>query len=238
MFIQAQAQIAARNGTVAAPVVEVTQHIDETTDADEPIKSEGGEEAPKADSDGGNDTADATGEENASDAPSEPQQQPQQPEVAGVPLPPGVQQPIPFTAVPGVPAMDPSTMMYMMMMMSGNPLANPMLAANPMMALQMFNQLSTAGAMSGAQTPGTASTAPAAPAAAPAPAAFRAMTAGNVIMPTPGGAFNPFLGGSVPQASLGVVPTATDATNTADVAEGNSSTAAVPAAVDEASADI
>jgi hypothetical protein len=130
--------------------------------------------------------------------------------------------------------MDPGTMMYMMMM-SGNPLANTMMAANPMMALQMFNQLNAAGAIAGGVVPNqqqqqgqTAqevnAAAAAATTAAPAPTAFPAMPVGvgNVIMPTPGGAFNPF--GGFPATVAGT--TNPEAATAAGTAEGDSPSAA------------
>jgi len=245
MFIQAQAQIAARNGTTAAAAegkqeVQQEGQVDETND--DPSKTEGDDGgAVKTNMDGGNDAADATLEEDdRADVPQDDglaatageqqqtadvaQTQQQQQEIANIPFPGMVQQPVPFAAVPGAPAMDPNTMMYMMMM-SGNPLANPMLAANPMMALQMFNQLNAAGAIAGgipnqqAQTQG-ANAAATTTAAAAAPTAFPAMPVGmgNVIMPTPGGAFNPF--GGFAAAAGNVNPAA------ATTAEGDASPAA------------
>jgi len=244
MLIQAQAQIAARNGNAAADA-EGGQEVQEgqggETNNDDPSMTEG---------DGGafkNDVADSNEEDNSTDIPqgglpastgeqqeiattdAQPQQQQ---EVANLPFPGMVQQPIPFTAVPGAPAMDPNAMLYMMMM-GGNPLANAMMAANPMMALQMFNQLNAAGAVAGgvpnqqpqAQTQGASAPLDTAAAAA-APTAFPAMPVGmgNVVMPTPGGAFNPF--GGFPAPAGAVNPAAPAGT----IAEGDSSTAAAPSA--------
>jgi len=257
MFIQAQAQIAARNGTTAAAAeggqeVQQEGQVDETND--DPSKTEGDDGgAVKTNMDGGNDAAVATLEEDdRADVPQDDglaatageqqqtadvaQTQQQQQEIANIPFPGMVQQPVPFAAVPGAPAMDPNTMMYMMMM-SGNPLANPMLAANPMMALQMFNQLNAAGAIAGgipnqqAQTQG-ANAAATTTAAAAAPTAFPAMPVGmgNVIMPTPGGAFNPF--GGFAAAAGNVNPAA------ATTAEGDSSPAAVPNAAPDVTEEL
>eukprot|EP00573_Skeletonema_grethae_P002778 CAMPEP_0201687658 /NCGR_PEP_ID=MMETSP0578-20130828/1616_1 /ASSEMBLY_ACC=CAM_ASM_000663 /TAXON_ID=267565 /ORGANISM="Skeletonema grethea, Strain CCMP 1804" /LENGTH=378 /DNA_ID=CAMNT_0048171829 /DNA_START=98 /DNA_END=1234 /DNA_ORIENTATION=+ len=247
MFIQAQAQIAARNGTTAAASSEGGQEVQEGV-AGELETDDGGAAKTTAD-DEVNDTADVEDESTSADVPqggdtllataggdqeqtttdAQPQQQQQQQEMTNIPFPSMVQQPIPFAAVPGgaAPAMDPNTMMYMMMM-SGNPLA---MAANPMMALQMFNQLNaaTAGAMAGGvQQPQVSTTtqganAAAAAAAAAAPTAFPAMPVGvgNVIMPTPGGAFNPF--GGFPAAAAG---TTNPEAATAATAEGDSPSAA------------
>ncbi len=268
MFIQAQAQIAARNGTAAAPTTttaaaaEGGQEVQEghqggeTNNDDDLIQTEDGG-AVKTNADGVSDAADVNEEENTSaDVPqgetllattseqeqtstdAQPQQQQQQQqEMTNIAFPGMVQQPIPFTAVPGgaAPAMDPSTMMYMMMM-SGNPLANTMMAANPMMALQMFNQLNAAGAIAGGVVPnqqqqqqgqttqGVNAAAASATTAAPAPTAFPAMPVGvgNVIMPTPGGAFNPF--GGFPATVAGT--TNPEAATAAGTAEGDSPSAA------------
>mmetsp|Transcript_12438 Transcript_12438/g.19149 ORF Transcript_12438/g.19149 Transcript_12438/m.19149 type:complete len:412 (-) Transcript_12438:1005-2240(-) len=270
MFIQAQTQIAARNGTAAAPTTTTTaaaaaaapeggQEVQEGhqgggTNNDDLIQTEDGG-AVKTNADGVSDAADVNEEENTSaDVPqgdtllattseqeqtstdAQPQQQQQQQqEMTNIPFPGMVQQPIPFTAVPGgaAPAMDPGTMMYMMMM-SGNPLANTMMAANPMMALQMFNQLNAAGAIAGGVVPnqqqqgqttqGVNAAAAAATTAAPAPTAFPAMpvSVGNVIMPTPGGAFNPF--GGFPATVAGT--TNPEAATAAGTAEGDSPSAA------------
>lgn len=274
MFIQAQAQIAARNGTNAATTSAAAS--EGVQDIQEGHQCGGGGElkiddagAVKANADEVNDTADmkeegnnsadipqgdtllatAGGEQEQTATDTQPQQQQQQQqEVTNIPFPSMVQQPIPFTAVPGgaagaaAPAMDPNTMMYMLMM-SGNPLANTMMAANPMMALQMFNQLNaaTAGAMTGgvvpnqqqqqqqqqpqATTQGANATAAVATTAA-APTAFPAMPVGvgnNVIMPTPGGAFNPF--GGFPATAAGTTNTEV-ATAAATAAEGDSPNAA------------
>ncbi len=255
MFIQAQAQIAARNDTTAA-ASEGGQEVQEAHQGGE-LKTEDGGSVKTADE--VNDTADVKEDGNSADVPqgdtllttaaggdqeqtttdAQPQQQQQQ-EMSNIPFPGMVQQPIPFTAVPGAPApaMDPNTMMYMMMM-SGNPLANTMMAANPMMALQMFNQLNaaTAGAMAGgvqqqqAQVPATTqgANAPAAAAntTAAAPTAFPAMPVGvgNVVMPTPGGAFNPF-GGFPAAAAVGTTNPEAATTAAATAAEGEPPSAA------------
>lgn len=255
MFIQAQAQIAARNGTTAAAAsAEGGEEVQEGYQGGELKTEDGGAVKPTADE--VSDTADVKEEGNSVDVSqddtllataggdqeqattdTQPQQQQQQ-EMTNIPFPGMVQQPIPFSAVPGgaaAPAMDPNTMMYMMMM-SGNPLANTMMAANPMMALQMFNQLNaaTAGAMAGGvvpnqqqqpQVPNTTQGANAAATTAEAPTAFPAMPVGlgNVIMPTPGGAFNPF--GGFPAAAAGTT-TNPEAATTATAAEGDPPSAA------------
>lgn len=107
------------------------------------------------------------------------------PRTSGAPQPPVVGAPV-------APMIDPN--MYNMMMMTPG---NPMMLANPMMALQMFQQMNNtvaAGvpAAPNNQLPQGAAAAPTAAAVNPFP--FMPPAMGNVIMPTPGGAFNPFLG--------------------------------------------
>jgi len=120
-----------------------------------------------------------------------------------------LQHPTPLTWVPtgGAPQpagtmMDPSNaMMYKMMMMTPG---NPMMLANPMMALQMFQQMNNTVAAGVPAAPNNQlpqGAAAAAAAANPFPIMPPAM--GNVIMPTPGGAFNPFLGAAAAANTAG-----------------------------------
>lgn len=106
----------------------------------------------------------------------------------------------PPVGAPVAPMIDPN--MYNMMMMTPG---NPMMLANPMMALQMFQQMNNTVAAAGVpaaptnQLPQGAAAAPTAAAVNPFP--FMPPAMGNVIMPTPGGAFNPFLGAAAAAAN-------------------------------------
>lgn len=235
MFIHAQAQIAARNGIVTTERVQEEQKGQgggENNTDEQRSKTEGDREggAVKTANVDGDDAAETNEEDDVegtlvqqqqqNDAQQQ-QQQPQQ-EITNISFPGMVQQPTPFTAVPGAPAMDPNSMM-MYMMMSG---ISPMMAANPMMALQMFNQFNAAGAMVGGGLPNQnqqQQTQGGNAAAAPPAASFpMPLGMGNVIMPTPGGAFNPFLGVGQQQGAFGGFQAAP--------AEGDSSSAAAAVA--------
>lgn len=122
----------------------------------------------------------------------------------------------PPVGAPVAPMIDPN--MYNMMMMTPG---NPMMLANPMMALQMFQQMNNtvvAGvpAAPNNQLPQGAAAAPTAAAVNPFP--FMPPAMGNVIMPTPGGAFNPFLGATAAANSSGQQQQTTSAPNPAPAA--------------------
>lgn len=117
-----------------------------------------------------------------------------------------LQHPTPLTWVPtgGAPQpagtmMDPNNaMMYKMMMMTPG---NPMMLANPMVALQMFQQMNNTVAAGVPAAPTNQLPQGAAASANPFP--IMPPAKGNVIMPTPGGAFNPFLGAAAAANTAG-----------------------------------
>ena len=132
------------------------------------------------------------------------------PRTSGAPQPPPVGAPV-------APMIDPS--MYNMMMMTPG---NPMMLANPMMALQVFQQMNNTVAAGVPAAPnnqlpqGAAAAAPTAAAVNPFP--FMPPAMGNVIMPTPGGAFNPFLGAAAAANAAGQQQQTTSAPNPAPAA--------------------